>query len=358
MSAETANQPPGRGVLLVNLGSPDSPSEADVRKYLDEFLMDPCVLDSPWPIRRFVVSCFILPKRPKESAAAYRCVWTDEGSPLIVTSQHLLELVSFKTEVPISLGMRYGSPSILSGLRDLLEKGQGKLNEILLFPLYPHFAMSSFETVVMETQRAMKKLGVTLPLRTVPPFYDRSEYIESLVTSARDYLETDYDHLLFSYHGLPERHMRKADTTGGHCMASPDCCQTPSPAHRTCYRHQVHRTTEEFVKRAGIPEGKYSISFQSRLGREPWLKPYTDFELERLAKEGIKKILVICPAFVSDCLETLEEIGIRGKESFEGAGGQELRLIPCMNEDPAWVKTVARWCETEKGEPAAEWVFR
>jgi ferrochelatase len=329
---------------LVNLGSPDSPTEADVRRYLDEFLMDPCVLDSPWLIRRFVVSCFILPKRPKESAHAYRSVWTDQGSPLLVTSCALAEKVRENLEQPVALGMRYGSPSIQEGLRDLMRRSQGGLDEILLFPLYPHFAMSSYETVVIATREAMRKLGIDLTLRVVPPFYEDPLYIEALVGSARDYLQGDWDYLLFSYHGLPERHLRKSDPTGKHCLATPDCCSKPSQAHKTCYRHQAFRTTEEFVKKAGIPEGKYSVAFQSRLGRDPWLKPYTDFELERLAKQGIRKILVICPAFVSDCLETLEEIGMRGKESFEQAGGEELRLVYCMNEHPAWIETATEFC--------------
>lgn len=339
---------PRRGVLLVNLGSPDSPTETDVRKYLDEFLMDPCVLDSPWPIRRFVVSCFILPKRPKESAEAYKCVWTEEGSPLIVTSYHLADRIRENLEYPVGLGMRYGTPSIEEGLKDLLTRAKEPLEEILLFPLYPHFAMSSYETVVKATTQAMEKLKIDLPLRSVPPFYDHPAYIDSLVASAQPYLDTDWDYLLFSYHGLPERHLRKADPTGTHCLASPDCCSKPSAAHKTCYRHQAYRTTEEFVKKAGIPKEKYSIAFQSRLGRDPWLKPYTDYELERLAKEGIKKILVICPAFVSDCLETLEEIGIRGKQSFEEAGGEELRLVYCMNEHPSWIATATEMCR----EPA------
>jgi ferrochelatase len=175
-----------------------------------------------------------------------------------------------------------------------------------------------------------------------PPCFDQLDYIAALVASAQEYLQRGYDHLLFSFHGLPERHMRKADPTGRHCLASENCCETPSPAHATCYRAQCFKTTAAFVKQAGVPKDKYSISFQSRLGRDPWLKPYTDFELSRLAERGIKKLLVICPAFLADCLETLEEIGLRGRDSFLAAGGTDFALIPCLNEHPLWLEALEK----------------
>jgi ferrochelatase len=174
-------------------------------------------------------------------------------------------------------------------------------------------------------------------LKVVEPFYNDPDYIEALVASAGDFLKTGFDHLLFSFHGLPERHLRKADPTGRHCLCSPDCCETPSPAHRTCYRAQCFATVSTFVEKASVPAGKFSISFQSRLGRDPWLKPYTDFEFARLAQCGVKKLFVMCPAFVSDCLETLEEIAMRGRETFTQAGGESLALIPCLNEHPRWL---------------------
>ena len=245
--------------------------------------------------------------------------------------------------MPVELAMRYGGPSIESRLVDLIHK-EKDLDEIYLIPLYPHYAMASSETAVVEVQRALKKLQSAIRLTVHPPFYDASNYIQVLVESARPYLEQDFDLLLFSYHGMPERHCRKTDPTGNHCLQVDDCCFVPSVAHETCYRHQVFRTTEEFVRTAGIPEEKYAISFQSRLGVDSWLKPSTTEEIIRLAEAGVKNMLVICPAFVSDCLETLEEIGLRERAAFLDAGGESLQLIPCLNDHPDWVKVLARWC--------------
>ena len=321
-----------KGVLLVNLGSPDSPSEADVRKYLREFLMDGRVLDAPWPIRFCVVNFTILPSRPKLSGEAYEKIWTKEGSPLVVISKHVTEKLRHHLHCPVELAMRYQNPTIPSAIEKLRAQG---VKEIILVPLFPHYAMSSYETAVVRVKDVLRKVAPEVSLRTVPPFYDDPDYIEALVASAEKMLQGGYDHLLFSFHGLPERHMRKADPTGGHCMTAKNCCEVPSPAHRTCYRAQCFATVRAFVQRAGVT--RFSVSFQSRLGREPWLKPYTDVEIPRLAGDGVKKLLVICPAFVSDCLETLEEIGMRGRELFEQAGGKEFALIPCMNEHPRWI---------------------
>jgi len=306
--------------------------------------MDKRVIDSPYPIRKFVVSCFILPKRPKESAEAYKTIWTEEGSPLIVISKKVKELLAERIEYPVGLGMRYGNPSSMAGIRELISQDRG-LEEIFLIPLYPHYAASSYETAVVEVREQLRRVAPKVRLIVQPPFYDDPDYIEAMVENAREDLQKDYDHILFSYHGLPERHMKTADPTKSHCMAIENCCSIPSEAHKTCYRHQVFRTTELFAEKAGIPKDKYSISFQSRLGREPWLKPYTDLELERLPKQGVKKLLILCPAFVSDCLETLEEIGIRGKETFLVAGGEEYTMIPCMNTHPRWIETLAKWCQ-------------
>ena len=339
-----------QGVLLINLGSPDSTAVADVRKYLAEFLMDKRVLDAPWPVRAFVVYCLILPTRPKQSAEAYEKIWTPEGSPLVVTSVNVLRQLRERLgpELPVELAMRYQNPSIESAIVKLHAAG---VNEVLVVPLFPHYAMSSFETAVVRAQEVAAKLAPEMHLRSVPPYYADPGYIAALVASATEYLASGYDHLLFSFHGLPERHLRKADPTGCHCLATPDCCERPSPAHDTCYKAQCLATARAFVVSAGIPAGKYSIAFQSRLGRDPWLKPYTDFEIERLAKSGIKKMLVICPAFVSDCLETLEEIAMRGKESFVEAGGESLELIPCMNEHPRWLEALEAIVKKNVVEP-------
>lgn len=348
------------GILLVNLGSPASTAVKDVARYLDEFLMDDRVIDLPWLGRRLLVSGLILTGRPKRSAEAYSQIWLPEGSPLVHLSRQLRDQVQLRTELPVELAMRYGDPTILQGLKQLRARNA---SEVRLVPLYPHYAMSSFETVVVRVQQAMNELGWTVPLKVLPPFYDHPDYIAALVASASESLNWEYDHVLFSYHGIPLRHVIKADSTGSHCENTPEgfppCCSKPSEAHHYCYRHQVRATTEAFVKLAGIPDDKYSISFQSRLGRTPWLRPYTDMELPRLAAEGKKKVLILSPSFVSDCLETLEELGIRGVEIFTEAGGTELRPVPCMNLHPQWIKTLVDFCEDKsafvpgiKGEKA------
>jgi len=326
-----------QGVLLVNLGSPDSPSVSDVRKYLREFLMDSRVLDAPFLVRSFVVYGCILPFRPKQSAEAYRKIWQPEGSPLVITSKHVQAALQKRVPVTVELAMRYQNPSIESAVRALQQQG---VTDLLLIPLFPHYAMSSYETAVERVKEVLARRAPGTALTVVPPFYNHPDYIEALAASASEYLSRGYDHLLFSFHGLPERHMRKADPTCSHCLVSENCCEATNPAHATCYRAQCFKTAEAFVKKAGVT--KYSVAFQSRLGRDPWLKPYTDHELLRLPKDGIKNLLVICPAFVSDCLETLEEIAMRGRETFLEAGGKEFALIPCLNEHPLWIATLEK----------------
>ena len=326
-----------KAILLVNLGSPDSPSVPDVRRYLNEFLMDGRVFDVAWPIRRFVVG-MILIKRPHESGEAYEKIWTKDGSPLVVSSRNVQKLLQARLSVPVELAMRYQNPSIESAVKKLAAKG---VTETLLIPLFPHYAMSSYETAVVRVEEVVKKLAPQMKLTVQPPYYNHPDYIAALVASAQDYLK-DYDHLLFSYHGIPERHLLKSDPTGCHCLKVENCCEVASPSHKTCYRAQCFATTRDFVKLAGVPEGKYSISFQSRLGKDPWLKPYTDYELARLPNEGKKRIRVICPAFVSDCLETIEEIGMRGCEQFMAGNGKEFTRIPCMNEHPAWIAALEK----------------
>jgi ferrochelatase len=326
-----------KGVLLVNLGSPDSPSVADVRRYLREFLMDGLVLDVNWPARFCIVHFAILPFRPKHSAEAYHKIWTPAGSPLVATSRNVQAKLQQQVSVPVDLAMRYQNPSIPQAVRNLAQKG---VDEVLLIPLFPHYAMSSFETAVERVKEVAAALAPQMRFQVQPPCFEDPDYITALVGNAQEFLKQDYDHLLFSFHGLPERHLRKSDPTGCHCLAAENCCATASPAHATCYRAQCFKTVAAFVKQAGVPEGKYSIAFQSRLGRDPWLKPYTDYELPRLAQSGVKKLLVMCPAFVSDCLETLEEIGLRGRDTFLEAGGTQSTLIPCLNEHPLWLEAL------------------
>jgi ferrochelatase len=328
-----------KGVLLVNLGSPDSPSVPDVRRYLREFLMDGRVLDVNWLLRFCIVHFAILPSRPKQSAHAYQSIWTPAGSPLVVSSRNLRQKLQERVSLTVELAMRYQNPSIPEAIEKLQARG---VDEMLLIPLFPHYAMSSFETAVERVREVAARLAPRMLVRVQAPYFEDPGYIEALVGSAGDYLSREHDHLLFSFHGIPERHIRKSDTTGCHCLQVASCCEVASPAHATCYRAQCFKTVAGFVGRAGVPPGKYSVAFQSRLGRDPWLKPYTDQELSRLAREGVKRLLVMCPAFVSDCLETLEEIGIRGRETFLSAGGKEFNLIPCLNEHPLWIRALER----------------
>jgi ferrochelatase len=331
-----------KAVLLVNLGSPDSPTVPDVRKYLREFLMDPRVIDAPYPIRFGIVNFAILPKRPKESAAAYRTIWTEQGSPLVVTSKNLQKKLATRVSIPVALAMRYQNPSIENAIISLVDQG---VDHLYLIPMFPHFAMSSFETAVERVREVARETSPGMRVEVQQPYYNDPDYIGALVASAQPYLEHEFDHLLFSYHGIPERHLRKADPTGCHCLKTQNCCEIPSVAHATCYRAQCFQTTKLFAARAGLSREKYSIAFQSRLGRDPWLTPYTDKELARLAASGVKRLVVICPAFVSDCLETIEEIGERGRETFLHHGGESFTLIPCLNEHPAWIAALEKKIE-------------
>ncbi|HET7537067.1 MAG TPA: ferrochelatase [Candidatus Didemnitutus sp.] len=333
-------------VLLLNLGSPDSTSVADVARYLHEFLGDERVIDKPDNsfLRSLLVHRIIIPKRAANSAHAYQSVWTPEGSPLIVLSRSAQQKLQQRLEVPVELAMNYGNPSIPDALRKLAALG---VDRLLLFPQYPHYAMSSWETVVVKVHREAARLAPGMHIECVQPYFDAADYIAALVASAKPYLGKSHDHLLFSYHSIPRRHLTKADSSHAHCQVVPDCCNTCSPAHSTCYKAQVTRTTKAFAREAGLDPARWSISFQSRLANEPWLEPYTDHEYVRLAKEGKKRLLVITPAFITDCLETLEEIRMRGAEDFKAAGGESFEAIPCLNDQPMWIdfltQRVKRW---------------
>jgi ferrochelatase len=334
---------PSRAVLLVNLGSPDSTAVPDVRRYLQEFLGDERVIDKPDSafLRGLLVNRLIIPKREKNSAHAYEQVWTKDGSPLIAISNRVREKLAATLGVttPVYLAMRYGNPSIASVVAQIAADG---VDELLLFPQYPHYAMSSYETVVVRVQEEIARQAPKLRMTTVQPFFADADYIDALHTVSAPYFAQGYDHVLFSYHGLPERHMRKADSSHAHCLTVADCCSTCSPVQATCYRAQCFATTRALVAKAGIPADKHSISFQSRLAGEPWLSPYTDYEFVRLAKEGKKRLLVVCAAFTADCLETIEEISGEGKEIFIGAGGENFSQIPCLNDHPAYIDFLAK----------------
>ncbi|AXO80867.1 ferrochelatase [Olleya aquimaris] len=330
-----------KGVLLVNLGSPESPEPKDVKKYLGEFLMDERVIDVPLWARTLLVKGIILNTRPKQSAKAYKKIWWDNGSPLIVLSEQLQEQVQQHTDLPIALAMRYGSMTIKKGLQELVDKG---VEEVFLIPLYPQFAMATTETILVLAEEVRQANFPDLKIDSLPAFYNKPEYIKVLAESIKGHLEgKNYEHLLFSYHGVPERHIRKSDITNGHCKIDGSCCATASKAHEFCYRHQCKEVTRLVGEYLGLEENSFSTSFQSRLGFDPWLQPYTDRTIERLGKKGVKNMAIVTPAFVSDCLETLEEIAMEGEEIFHEVGGKDFTTVPCLNTDKNWVKLLADW---------------
>jgi protoporphyrin/coproporphyrin ferrochelatase len=322
----------------MNLGSPDSAQVKDVRNYLQEFLMDERVIDTPYIWRTVLVKGFITPFRAPKSAEAYSSIWSAEGSPLVAITKHQQRALQQIMPEPVEVAMRYGNPTMKSAYDSLMSR-YPKLEEVVLLPLYPHYAMSSYETAVVHAETVHKRGKYPFKIKTVKPFYNDQGYIQALAESIRPYLVPG-GHLLFSYHSIPERHIIKSDITGSHCLKSENCCQTESPANQFCYRHQCFVTMKLVAESLGLTANQYSISFQSKLGRAEWLKPSTTLRMDQMPKEGIKNLQVVCPSFVSDCLETLEEIGIREKENFMKAGGENFAFIPCMNVQPAWIKAM------------------
>lgn len=330
-------------VLLVNLGSPNSTSLPDVRAYLKQFLMDKYVIDLPWLLRAMLIYGIILPFRPKKTAAAYNEIWTKSGSPLIITSQSQQRLLQEQVFYPVELAMRYGTPSIPDTISSLIMKNP-LLKSIHVIPLYPHYAMSSTKTVEEEVKRVVKQMRNTIRLYFQPPFYNDPGYIEIMKNSIRSHLSS-FDYLLFSYHGIPYRHLRKTDPTKHHCL-SKNCCSRPSKAWDTCYQHQTVDSTHRIAESLGLSQSQYGIAYQSRLGRDPWLLPNTEDEIKRLASQGVKRLGVVCPSFVSDCLETLEEIKMEAREIFEENGGKSFTYIDCLNITPSWINLMKKWIES------------
>jgi protoporphyrin/coproporphyrin ferrochelatase len=329
-----------KAALFVNLGSPKSAEKEDVKSYLREFLMDEYVIDSPFLIRWFIVNALILPKRPIESAHAYQTIWTDEGSPLIVISKLFLEKIKTKINTPSYLAMRYNEPSIKNTLKEITDN-HADLDTILLCPMYPHYAMSSVTTVVEKTIKELKKLNDSITVEVLPPFYNEPAYIESLRDSLLPYIKEE-SYVLFSYHGLPERHLRKTDPSKTHCLNTISCCETDSLAHKTCYYHQIKVTTALVADRCNLNKESYSFACQSRLGKDPWIKPYTDLEIHSLLEKGVKHLVVISPSFVVDCLETIEELGDRLRQDWIENGGETFSLVPCLNTNDDWIDRFAQ----------------
>lgn len=324
------------GILLINLGTPDSPKTSDVRKYLTQFLNDPRVIDIN-PVGRFVlVNGIIVPFRSSKSAKLYRQIWTKEGSPLLTNSNKMKILLQKELgdKFVVELGMRYQSPSLGSALDKLRA---ARVNKIIMIPLYPQYASSSTGSSVEEAIRLIQKWEVTPSLEIISKFYDNPDFIDACVDRAQKYDINEYDHIIFSYHGLPERHILKgsAHYGGGTCKFG-SCCDTITDNNQYCYRANCFETTRQLVKKLNIPEGKYETTFQSRLD-DKWIKPYSDKVVEAKAKEGKKKILIFSPAFVADCLETIYEIGVEYDEIFKQHGGKKVTLVESLNDSPVWI---------------------
>ena len=327
-----------RAILLVNLGSPNQPTTKALRPYLRQFLMDKRVLAIPWIIRALLVHFFIVPRRSSQSAAAYKKIWTKQGSPLVVHTEKLAKALARQTKFPVYWAMRYGQPAIEKTLREMRNKA---ITRIFCIPLYPHYAMSSYETAKEEVERQAKRSGLRCDF--LPPFYNHPHYIEALESTVKAFLKQG-DHILFSYHGLPVRHLYRTGPKDSLCLKEKNCCDISHPGHPHCYLYQIKKTTTLLAKKLKLKEANYSFAFQSRL-QGKWLQPFTDKEIVRLAQSGIKHLLVLCPSFVSDCLETLEEIGIRAKEDFRAHRGESLTLVPCLNEHPCWVEFLSSQCQ-------------
>ena len=326
-----------QGILLTNLGTPASPEAADVRRFLGEFLWDKHVLDMN-PVARFLLlHGIILRTRPKKSAHAYREIWTEQGSPLLLHSLALLKALraAMPTET-IALGMRYGSPSIGGALRELHDQG---CTHVLVCALYPQYATSTSYSTQEKVKAEIAAQKLPLSPRFLPAFYAHPAFIAAQHTIAKRAFERFVpDHVLMSFHGLPERHLLRGEHAG-HCLVTTDCCAQITANNAHCYRAQCFATARALASSLDL-EGRYTLSFQSRLGRTKWIGPYSNEVIVQLAQQGVKQLAVLCPAFVTDCLETLEEIALRAQESFIAAGGERLLLVPSLNADPAWVEAL------------------
>ena len=329
------------GVLLLNTGSSSAPRTPETRAYLRQFLSDPRVFDAPPLIRWFILNFRILPFRPKHTAAAYQEIWTERGSPLIAISEDFAEaLRPCLPEAEIAIGMAYGEPSIENAFAQLVQKN---VSRIIAAPMFPQYASATTGSVISEVFRIAGKEFNVPPLTTLAPYYDDAGYLDAWAEIAGATLEAfKPDHVVLSFHGLPERYIRKGDPSGTHCLASATCCDTETDTNQMCYRRHCLTTGRGLAARLSLAPEAHTVAFQSRLGREPWLSPATDETIEELAKKGVKRLAVMSPAFTADCLETLEEIGIQAKKSFLEHGGDAFALVPSLNTHPAWVDAFAR----------------
>lgn len=331
------------GILLLNLGTPLSPETADVRKYLREFLTDPRVIDIPWLKRQLLVNFIIAPLRAPKSGAQYKEIWTKEGSPLLIHSQNLRDKLQQKMgdAFVVELGMRYQSPSVADALHKILKtEGLGKL---IIVPLYPQYSASATSSSVEKAMEVLKKQDIIPPFTFIGPFYNNPLFIEAFTTIwKKQYKFEEYEYFLFSYHGLPERHILTASKERNMKCDLGSCCDVNSPQNYFCYRASCFHTTRLLAEALQLKKGTYSTSFQSRLGKDPWIKPYTDFTITEKAKSGIKKMLVFSPAFVADCLETIYEVKVEYARLFKEHGGETLHLAESLNSHDEWVDALEK----------------
>ena len=327
------------GVLLINLGTPDDPSRSAVYRYLKQFLLDPRVIDINPVSRNLLVRGIIAPFRSGQSAKLYRQLWTEKGSPLKFHGESLVQQVQklLGNEYVVELAMRYQSPSIESAIQKLMRAG---VSRIKVFPLFPQYASASTGSAHEEVMRVLMAQQIIPEAEFVNSYPTWQPMIDLFVANARRYDLSGYDHFLFSYHGLPQRQLRKADQFN-HCLQSADCCRTLTPVNQFCYSAQCHATTQAIVDQLGFRPEQYTLCFQSRLGSDPWVQPYTSEVLEALAKKGKKRLLVFCPAFTADCLETTVEVTVEYREAFLHMGGEQLDLVESLNDSPAWATAIA-----------------
>ncbi len=317
------------GVLLINLGSPKELSKKSVRQYLRVFLSDDNVVDLPKFFQQFILRLFILPFRPKNTLEAYEKIWTKEGSPLIISTESIANKLTEKTGWNVEYAMRYEEPSIEKALHKFKEN---EINKIYVISLYPHNAMATTVTTELETRNVAMNISNDFELIFTKPFFDNEEYINAMVNSIRPYVENkSYDKIIFSYHGIPKRQAKKTDETGEHCFSTSNCCEVENDGSKDCYRSHTRIASDLTAKKLGLEDDQWEIAYQSRIG-PGWLTPFTDKRLAKLPEEGKDNIAILCPSFISDCLETLEEIDIRGRETFLKAGGKKMTYIPCLND--------------------------
>ena len=329
---------PTTGVLLVNLGTPDTPTRGAVYRYLKQFLLDPRVIDYPWLPRNLLVRGIIAPFRSGSSSRLYQRLWTENGSPLKFYGERLaagLQQALGETYA-VDLGMRYQNPSVESALDRLMQR---QVQRIVVLPLFPQYASATTGSVHEEVMRILEQKQVIPELVLVNSYYDYDPMIRLFAANARQFQLDSYDHVIFSYHGLPQRQLRKADAFN-HCLQTSGCCQCITPANQFCYSAQCHATTAAIVSQLELPEGSYTTTFQSRLGPEKWAQPYTSDVLDGLAANGARRVLVFSPAFVADCLETLVEISYEYQHRFEEKGGEKVDLVPSLNDHPEWIQAV------------------